>query len=372
MSIQPLKIALDETFSTIKKYQSGEVKQIKTNRPWLDHQGGVTPRSLITIVASSFGGKSTELENLKAEKMNPEITEDAKNYVWLSNAYEMTNFATTLRDLKKLLKSDFKNILGKEFSEEERGKLTKYYLERTDGRFFVNQVPQTSKEFLQSVEGFLEQHKDKSLVVLDLDHAGLIKSSSENKKISVDDVVEGLNELKNKYNNFLVVILMQLNRSILSRVADKSNQSAIQRGDFYQSDTVYHISDYIYGLQNANFVGIEQYRLLNPEKYPHLSHRFTEENKHGKVSLYTDGCIFVEVLKDRTADIGFTDLFTIEIKPFDRKQIYKPTTPSFTTTPTFTNQKLTPLSELVVPITPASLNQAFGQSFEDKKGDEPF
>jgi hypothetical protein len=351
MAIQPLKIALDETFSTIKKYQSGEIKQVKTNRPWLDHQGGVTPRSLITIVASSFGGKSTELENLKSDIMNVEINEEAGNYVWLSNAYEMTNFATTLRDVKKLLKSDFKNILGKDFTEEDKEKLKKYYLERTDGRFFVNQVPQTSKEFLQSVDDFLAQHIDKSLVVLDLDHAGLIKSSSENKKISVDDVVEGLNELKNKYSNFLVVILMQLNRSILTRVAEKSNQSAIQRGDFYQSDTVYHISDYIYGLQNADFVGIEQYRLINPEKYPHLSHRFTDENKHGKVSLITEGCIFVEVLKDRTADIGFTDLYTIEIKPFEKPRQATMMTPIFTNTPVF---------EKETPLIPKSLADAFG------------
>lgn len=320
MSIKPLKETLTETYTTVKKYQTGKLKQIKTNRTWLDHQGGVTPRSIITICGASFGGKSTELESLKKDIMDTSINPNAKNFVWVSNAFEMTNFATTLRDLKNKLGTNIGEILSREFTEEEKVLAKEYYEEMTDGRFFLNQVPQTAKQFIDSIDKFLSEHQDKDLVGLDLDHIGLVRASNGDKKMSVDDVVEGLNELKNKYNNFLVVILSQLNRSILGRLKEKSNESAVRRDDLYMSDTMYFTSDYLYALQNMKFLGIEEYRRVKPSKYPHLEHRFTEEDSKGKVSLITDGCIFVEVLKDRTADIDFVDLYTIEIKPFDKKE----------------------------------------------------
>ena len=171
--------------------------------------------------------------------------------------------------------------------------------------------------------------------------------------------------LKNKYNNFAVVLLTQANRGVLSRLKEKSNESRLRRDDIYMSDTLYHISDFVYGLQNANYLGIDQYALIKPEKYPHLSHRFTEENKHGKVSLFTEGCIFVEVLKDRSADIGYVDLYTIEVKDFEKPK--ESQTPSFST-PIFNS---TPVFEKEAPIIPASLKDAFGTSFQDNK-DEPF
>lgn len=336
--IKPLKEVLDVSLSTINKYQKGVIKQIKTNRVWLDHQGGLVPKSFVTIFGASFGGKSTELEGLKADIMDIKINPEAKDFVWLSNAFEMTNFATTLRDIKKLTKKQFKDILNQEFSDEEKIILKAYYENKTDGRFYVNQVPQSADEFIEAVDNFLAQHTDKALVALDLDHIGLVKASTNNKKLAVDDVVEGLNMLKNKYDNFLVVLLCQANRNVLGRVKEKSNESRLRRDDVYMSDTVYHISDYLYGLQNAQFLGIEQYAKINPDKYPHLSHRFGEE-KNGKVSLYTEDCIFVEVLKDRSAEVGFIDLYAIELKPFNKKEFEVKSTVipnfSFSQTPLF-------------------------------------
>lgn len=321
MPIEPLKKVLTESLVTLKQYQSGEIKQIKTNRPWLDAQGGITPKTFITIFGASFSGKSTELENLKMDIMDVNINPEAVDYVWVSNSFEMTNFATTLRDIKKLTKKGFKEILNETFTDEEKEVLKKYRDTKFDGRFFVNQVPLSSEDFLRETEDFLKANTDKKLVMLDLDHAGLLKAKNDNKKLAIDDMVEGLNFLKNSYHNFAVALLTQANRSVLSRLKEKSNESRLRRDDIYMSDTLYHISDFVYGLQNANYLGLEQYGLVKPEKYPHLKHRFSEQNKHGRVSLYTEGCIFVDVLKDRSADIGYTDMYTIEIKPFEKEEI---------------------------------------------------
>lgn len=360
MPIKPLKEVLTESLVTLNQYQTGQVKQIKTNRPWLDAQGGITPKTFITIFGASFGGKSTELENLKMDIMDVNINPEAVDYVWVSNSFEMTNFATTLRDVKKITKKQYKEILNSPFTEEEKETLAEYKKTKFDGRFFVNHVPLSAEEFIKETEEFLKQNIDKKLVVLDLDHAGLLKAKNDNKKLAIDDMVEGLNELKNRYQNFVVVLLMQANRSVLLRLKEKSNESRLRRDDLSTSDAVYQISDFVYGLQNANYLGIEQYALIKPEKYPHLEHRFTEENKHGKVSLYTDNCIFVEVLKDRTADIGYTDIYTIEIKNFEKPE--QTTTsfsaPKFNTIPVFEK----PIDEIVAPISFDNLSSVFGGS----------
>ena len=364
MPIQPLKEVLTESLKTLNLYQTGNVKQIKTNREWFDHQNGITPKNFITIFGASFSGKSTELENMKMDIMDVDINPEASEYVWVSNSFEMTNFATTLRDIKKLTKKQFKDILSQPFTDEEKEVLKRYRETKFDGRFFVNQVPLSSEEFLRETEEFLEQNKTKKLVVLDLDHAGLLRAKNDNKKLAVDDMVEGLNMLKNKYENFVVILLAQANRSVLTRIKEKSNESRLRRDDIYLSDVLFHTSDYVIGLQNAHYLGIEQYALIKPDRYPHLAHRFTEENKHGKVSLYTEGCIFVEILKDRSADIGYTDLYTIEINKFDKSSYQKETisTPNFSA-PIFDS---TPTVESIVkPIAFKNLGSIFGSDGDD-------
>lgn len=315
--IEKLKDSLEASLKKLKKFQTGEKKLPKTNRPWLDTAGGVIPQSIITIAGASFSGKSTELENLKADVMDTSINPDADDYVWLSNSWEMTAFATMLRDLRKLLNKTLKYIINEEFTEEEKKSVSVYYKNKTDDRFFVNYATDSPPEFLQELRDFLDKHKDKKQVFIDIDHIALVKAM-ESKKRAVDEIVEGLNNIKKEYENVMIVILSQLNRDMLKRMEERSNLPSIRRDDIYQSDTMYHISDYLYALQNASFIGIEEYRKLRPDKYEHLAHRFTPEKK-GFVSLYTENCIFVEVLKDRSADsIGFTRLYTIELGEFDR------------------------------------------------------
>lgn len=322
MARQSLKKPLQQAIEFIKSIQTGERKLVRTNRPWLDTIAGILPQSVITIVATSFGGKSTELENLKADIMNIDINPNANQYVWLSHSLEMSPVSTALRDIRKELKKSFKDILQEEFSEEEKNKVNDYYKEKKDGRFFVNYEASTPDEFFKDVTQFLEEHKDKEAVFIDVDHAALMKSSQDGKKSAIDGLGEHINTLKLKFKNAYFIILSQLNRNLDARIQEKSNMMRILRSDIYQSDTLFHLSDYLYGLQNAYWLGVEQYRKINPERYPNLAHRFTEEeDKNGKVSLITKGCIFVEVLKDRTADnFEYIDLFTIEFGSFNRQE----------------------------------------------------
>jgi len=101
--------------------------------------------------------------------------------------------------------------------------------------------------------------------------------------------------------------------------------------------------------------------------------------KQDKISFDTVGNLFFFVSKIRESDSEWKNLFIRKLD-LPKEQLDKmrksenetTSTPVFST-PVFGERKLTPLVDLVAPITPASLNDAFGQSFEDdKKVDEPF
>ena len=185
-----------------------------------------------------------------------------------------------------------------------------------DGRLFVNHDTGSPLEIADQTEEFLKLNSDKKLCLITLDHTALLKSKNDNKKAAIDDMVERFNDFKQRYDNFLLVMLTQANRSVLSRVKPKSNEMKLTREDVYASDTLFHISDYLYGLQNAYYLGVEEYRKVSAKRYSHLTHRFSGEDINGKTSLIAKGCIFVEVLKHRMADdMDFKDLFTIEIGP---------------------------------------------------------
>jgi hypothetical protein len=352
MAVKLVKEHLKQSKILLGKYQKGDLKLIQTNRPWLDAPGGILRQSIITILGASFSGKTTELENLREDIMNVEINPEAADYVSLSHAFEMSNFSLMLKSIKKLTGKTYKEILNEEFDQENTDKLKEYFEGYGDERFSINHETGSPEEIADQTEEFLKNNTDKKLCLISLDHTALLKSKQDNKKASIDDMVERFNTMKFKYPNFVLVLLTQANRKVLDRIKEKSNDAKLRRDDIYASDTVFHISDYVYGLQNAFYLGIEEYRKVRPVRYPHLEHRFTDEDKKGKVSLHTEGCIFVEVLKDRMADdLDFTDLYTIEIKEFDKTKIVKETKEE---TPKFT------IDSVQEPIAPASLEDAFG------------
>jgi len=321
MAIKKLNNSIDQSISLLNKYQKGDKKLIKTNRPWLDTPGGILRQSIILILGASFSGKTTELENITDDIMNIEINPDAENFVVCTHAFEMSAFSLTLKSIKKITKLTYKEILSKEFEQKHTDKLKEYFNKKRDGRYFINHDTGSAKEIVEQTENFLKQHTDKELVLIELDHTALLKSKSDNKKASIDEMVELFNDLKLKYSNFVLIILTQSNRNVLSRIKEKSNEMKLRRDDVYASDTAFHICDYCYGLQNSFYLGVEEYRKIRPDRYPHLSHRFTDEDSKGKVSLYSEGCIFVEILKDRMADdLDFIDLYSIEIKSFDKEE----------------------------------------------------
>ena len=303
--IKPYEEIYKESLKTLKQYQEGNFKPVVTGFEWLDDTfGGVLPGDIICVAGASGSGKTHMLMRLVR---NIFTLNDSKNYVALINSLEMKNLAILIREFNTALGKSKKAILMEEFTEEEKELLRQHSKLLNSGRFFINEETKSPEKFIEEWDSFLKENSDKEIVIITFDHMALIESSGD-KKIAIDTAVEGMNKLKKKYHNVVFILLSQLNRSILSRIAEKSNQSVPQRSDLYASDTIFHICDHIFCLNNANRLGISEYMKVNPQHFEELSEFFSDPDAK-KVSFLTYANIFIHVLKSRENSIVFKDLY---------------------------------------------------------------
>lgn len=324
MAIKPLKSVAIKAKELLKKYQSGELVPIKTGRAWLDEIfGGLMPMDIVTIAGMSGGGKSFELQRIKNYVMNIENNPGAANFVWLSNSLEMKFISNIIRDLNIQLKKSKRKILTEQFTDEEKLLVNDYFANSTDSRFYINEEAVTPEVFESEMRAFLSLHRDKEAVFIDIDHIALQRDKNGNKKATVDEITEVMNRLKKEFPNTYWIVLSQLNRNILERIREKDNQAMPNRGDVFQSDSMFFISDYLYVCHNPHRLGINQFSRVNAEIYDYLEKHFTEESK-GKVSFDTLGKIFYIVLKMREADILYKDIYIEEVEVEGKEKYREP------------------------------------------------
>jgi replicative DNA helicase len=312
--IRPVKEVADEAFKKLADYQSGKSKPVKTGREWLDSIfGGLLPQDIVTIAGASGGGKSFELQRIKNYVMNKDNNANADQYVWLDNSLEMRLLSNIIRDLHKNLEISKKKILTMPFTPSEQSLANNYAKQIMDGRFFIDEEATTSEEFEKRTRAFLKLHVDKTAVFITIDHIALAKNGGSDKKGAVDGIVEVINRLKKEFPNAIWIVLSQLNRTILNRIKDNDIMAMPNRADVFQSDTMYHISDYLYVTHNPYRLGINEFSRVNAKQYDYLEEHFTEPDKKGKVSFKTLAKMFFIVLKSRESDVIFDDIFIEDI-----------------------------------------------------------
>jgi replicative DNA helicase len=293
------------------RYQSGADKPIATGREWLDDIfGGLLPGDIVAIAGSSGGGKSFENQRVKNYVMNLEINPDSKDYIWLDYSMEMRFLSTMLRDIAKITQKSKRKILTESFSEEEKVLLAKYTENLSDGRFYIDEDVKTLAEFKAELIVFLEEHKDKKAIFISIDHIALFKGAD--KKGTIDDVIEFINEIRKKYPNTYWFVLTQLNRSIEGRIKEKDMIAFPQRSDIFQSDSIFFITDYLYVCHSPYRLGIKEFLRVNAEAYDYLKDHFSEV-KNGKASFDTLGKMFFIVLKSRESEPIFNNIFVEDI-----------------------------------------------------------
>lgn len=324
MAIQQTKNKVGRERARLKAYQTGKIKVVKTGRPHLDDTlSGLLPGDIVVIGGASGSGKTFELQTIRENVMDVSRNPEATDYVFLDYSFEMKLFNLILRGLNKALSKSKKNILLNEFSDFEKDLANRYIATLMDDRYYIEENPLTPEEFLQQTRDFLREHKDKKSIFIAIDHMALFKNSKGDKKGTIDAVVEGVNILKKEFPNAIFFLLTQLNRSILLRIADKDLNAQPNRGDVFQSDTMFHIADYLVVVHNPHRLGINQYLKVNPDHYEYLDSFFCEtEGISKKVSFETLGNIFYHVLKIREGDVVFKDIYIEEVQS-ENLEMYK-------------------------------------------------
>lgn len=310
--IKPVSEVSKNTLEILSKYQSGTIKPVKTNRIWLDDVfGGLIPGDIVTIAGKSGGGKSFENQRLKNYIMDVKNNPSSETAKWLDYSLEMRFLSTMIRDIHGKTKKSKKRILTEQFTPEEESLLEDYKQTLQDGRFFIEEDIITVDQFEIGVLAFCKEHKDSSNIYISLDHIALFKGG-DGKKSSIDDIIEIVNRIKKIFPNTYWFILTQLNRNIEGRIKDKDMMAMPIRGDIYQSDSIFFISDYVYVAHNPYALGINDYLKVNANVYDYLSDHFSEV-KNGKASFSTLGKIFYVVLKSRESDPVFDNIFIEDV-----------------------------------------------------------
>lgn len=380
MAIKLMSELADQAFVELKKIQTGEKLLVKTGDPLIDdHIGGLLPGDAVVISGLSGHGKSEFLFRKREDILNKEINPNADNYVWLNYNLEVKIFNVVLRGLNRKLKKKKRDILFNEFSDEDKKLAEEYWEMLQDERQYVEQEQTTSDQFYTRTREFLIKHKDKDAVHVSFDHAAL--NADKDTQKGIEELIKAANKLKLEFPNVYFWIVSQLNRSILSRIAEKNNNAAPNASDLYASSTMDFISSYNIVVFDANKVGIEQFMKVSPKRYDYLEEHFGDEDSKGRVSFNTMGKLFFKVLKTRESDVVWKDIYVIDkdLTEEEKEKLSfsamesKPA--KISGMPTFDpKDKSDPFAqkeeEVIKPLTPEQAFGEIGQKID--KGDMPF
>ncbi|PZT97540.1 MAG: hypothetical protein DI622_22845, partial [Chryseobacterium sp.] len=185
------------------------------------------------------------------------------------------------------------------FTEDEMTMFNAIKERESDPRIKYFQNPTDPETWFKVTEAFIIAHQHIEHIVITIDHIALVKQTMAGKKDAIDNMIEGINFLKNKYTNVSFIILSQLNREIESR--ENAKNSAPRKGDLYQSDFLFQLSDVILVVHNPAKLGLLEHMVVPKDAYT-MFNSF-KSKPDGKTSTFqTRGNIFYHFIKLREDD----------------------------------------------------------------------
>lgn len=314
-----LKDILKKEKKKLFDYQQGNIRPIKTTRPYLQEPWeGLLPKSCIVIGGHSSAGKSYELDMLMGELLDTDLNPDAADYVWLNFSLEMPLFSLMVRYLSKVLQIPKEQVIMKKFTEEQNTQVREALEVWQDGRYFLQDEPTSPNEYFELVDTFCKENMDKKAIFISIDHVVLLDGDG-NTTASVNSVLRHTNTLKLRYDNVYFIYLSQLSSNFFGRLNERDNHSAPKDTDTFYSAQLNQIADYTIIIVNPFQLGINEWLRFSPERYPHLGKYMSEVDKNNKASFSTEGLLFYHVVKNREASRGYTNLFIHELYPRTEK-----------------------------------------------------
>ena len=362
-----------KSFAYLKKLQTLEKPLVKTGQDFIDcHIGGLLPSDVVIYSANSGVGKTKLLYDTLDLILDKKVNDNSDNFTVLDFSLEMKYLNKILRDINKQTNKKKKDILTKEFTEEEKEVVRRYYERLQDDRVFVCEESITTKDFYNMTKSFCEKNKEKDAIIITYDHVLLTK-----KEDKLEDPLEAhtayINQLRKEFDNVYFFLLTQFNRTSFTNIKDKSNDMFPRASMIYGSSHFEFLASYIIGIMNPFKLGVNEFLKVNPERYDWLEEYHTEPDSKSKISFDTAGNMFYFVLKARESDRQFMDLF---IRPMDLnqeeldkiKQEKEEKDTNFPTAPKF-NQPENPYKDLPQADTTTAFD---APNFNDESSEPPF
>lgn len=299
------KSAVIKACEEIKAIQSGEVMPIKTG---IDHLDNNLPSGLnnqwVFIGSRPSMGKTHMAQLIKKNLLDKSINPNIDISILMLN-WEMQIKSLILRDMKQALNRGIKDILSKEFTDDEKAKANQSIKEYFNEN--VLDVDQTLQgdSFRYLVSKYIEKNPNREIVVI-IDHIHVLLTKQE-----IDEFNRLCNDLKKQFTNVSFIVFFQLRRDIEKRwrggedAKIKLNPKNFlpNSSDIYNTDTLYQFADVILTSVIPQVVDMDEYTTVNKERYYHLSSHFIDEGKDNKTAkLKGRNRVYYNYIKIRNND----------------------------------------------------------------------
>lgn len=318
-------------------------------------------------------GKTTSAEKILTNLLNPKINPN-QNISILKMNLEMGMQSLLLRDYKRALGRDMKDILERPFTEEEIPLIKKVVDKHNDSRIINFSRTVNGDELRYLLKRFIDISNQKGLVekVCIVDHLHIYPTKKE-----IDEVLFICNEAKMSDPHLSFIFYFQFGRSLEDVWRDTKDKKANPKtflpnsSHIYNTDSLMQYGSIVMAQVIPQVVDMDEYASVYKERNLHLQEHFLEDNPDNKtVRLKGRNRIYYNYIKIRDLDdLDTPRLYCELLNPEYEEKANKimqenSKTPSFNSPPVFPT---TPTFE-------APINLAkFEPSFNDLNGeDSPF
>lgn len=352
---------------------------LKTGIDHLDNFliAGLTNK-MVFIGSRPSMGKTTSAEKILTNLLNPEINPD-QNISILKMNLEMGMQSLLLRDYKKALNRDMRDILERPFNESEIPIIQKVVAKHNDSRIINFSKTVNGEELRYLLKQFIDISNAKGLKqkVCIVDHLHIYPTKKE-----IDEVLFICNEAKMSDPYLSFIFYFQFGRSLEEIWRDTKDKKANPKtflpnsSHIYNTDSLMQYGSVVMGQVIPQVVDMEEYASIYKDRHPHLEDHFLEDNADNKtVRLKGRNRIYYNYIKVRDLDDLDTprlycDILNPEYEEKANKimqENIKPT-PSFST-PIFNS---TPIFEKEAPVDLGKFEVNFSTLSNPDDSDNPF
>jgi replicative DNA helicase len=364
--------AVIKACSEIAAIQKNTIPSIKTG---IDHLDNYLPAGLnnqmVFIGARPSMGKTHMANIIKSNLLSKEVNPRTDLALLILN-WEMQLKSIILRDMKKVLNRGMKDILSKEFTEDEKEKVSEAIGELLDERVLNFDQTVEGDDFEYLITQYVSKNEGKEVVII-IDHIHVLLTKKQ-----IDEFLKLCNDIKKRHTNVSFIIFFQLNREIEKRwrggadakVKLNPKNFVPNSSDIYNTDSLYQFADIIMTLVIPQVVDLDEYTTVNKSRNEHLKEHFVGDADDNKTArLKGRNRVYQNYIKIRNND-NFEEarLFCDIINPDIEKVIndlYYTESKQQKSRPTFTKESSTPIVDMSVPFLSLNNSSARGEGFED-------